>query len=65
MLSRCAPGSISELQTELLKNFMPLASIMLTVGIAMLQGARHEHMHALLKAAESINIEINIRELRK
>ena len=44
---------------------MPLASIMLTVGIAMLQGARHEHMHALLKAAESINIEINIRELRK
>ncbi len=31
----------------------------------MLQGARHEHMHALMKAAQSLNLEINIRELRK
>lgn len=31
----------------------------------MLQGARHEHMHALIKAASSLEIEIEIRELRK
>ena len=31
----------------------------------MLQGARHEHMHALFKAASSLEIEIEIRELRK
>jgi|TARA_B110000881_G_C18395792_1_gene423386 5'-phosphate synthase pdxT subunit len=31
----------------------------------MLQGARHEHMHALLKAAASLDLEIEIRELRK
>lgn len=38
---------------------------MLTVGIAMLQGARHEHMHSVLKAAEKLEIPIEIRELRK
>ena len=31
----------------------------------MLQGARHEHMHALTKAASSLEVEIEIRELRK
>ena len=31
----------------------------------MLQGARHEHMHALNKAASILNLEIEIRELRK
>ncbi len=44
---------------------MPLGCGMLTVGIAMLQGARHEHMYSILKAAERINTEIVIRELRK
>ncbi len=31
----------------------------------MLQGARHEHMQALQKAAQSMNLEIDIRQLRK
>ena len=31
----------------------------------MLQGARHEHMHALTNAASSLDIDIEIRELRK
>lgn len=44
---------------------MPVASIMLTIGLAMLQGARHEHMHSLFEAAESLELEIEIRELRK
>ena len=44
---------------------MPVASTMLTVGLAMLQGARHEHMHSLHKAAEALGLEIEIRELRK
>lgn len=38
---------------------------MLTIGLAMLQGARHEHMHALNRAARLLQIEIEIRELRK
>ena len=40
---------------------------MLTVGIAMLQGATrfHEHIFSVLKAAEILNLKINIRELRK
>ena len=38
---------------------------MLTVGLAMLQGARNEHMHALFKAAKILGLEIEIRELRK
>ena len=44
---------------------MPLGSYMLTVGIAMLQGARHQHMQSILRAAENIDTEIEIRELRK
>ena len=38
---------------------------MLTVGVAMLQGARHEHMYSLEKAAENLGLKITIRELRK
>ena len=38
---------------------------MLTIGLAMLQGARNEHMHALFKAAKFLDLEIEIRELRK
>ena len=38
---------------------------MLTVGVAMLQGARHEHMYSLIKAAQNLGMEISIRELRK
>ena len=38
---------------------------MLTVGIAMLQGARHEHIFSVLKAAEVLDLKINIQELRK
>ncbi len=38
---------------------------MLTVGVAMLQGARHEHMYSLGKAAENLGLKITIRELRK
>ena len=48
-----------------MKKCMPVASIMLTIGLAMLQGARHEHMHSLLQAAASLEVEIEIRELRK
>ena len=65
MLLRGALGSIIELQTVAVKNPVPLGRYMLTVGIAMLQGARHEHMHSILKAAERIDSEIEIRELRK
>ena len=38
---------------------------MLTIGVAMLQGARHEHMYSLRKAANHLGIDISIRELRK
>ena len=38
---------------------------MLTVGIAMLQGARHEHMHSIQKASQHLGVETTIRELRK
>ena len=41
------------------------ASDVLTIGLAMLQGARYEHKHALLRAAASLDLEIDIRELRK
>ena len=44
---------------------MPLDRYMLTVGIAMLQGARHEHMYSIMRAAENIDAEVEIRELRK
>jgi 5'-phosphate synthase pdxT subunit len=57
--------SISELQTVDMKKCPPVASNMLTIGLAMLQGARHEHMHSLFQAAKSLEVEIEIRELRK
>ena len=38
---------------------------MLTIGLAMLQGARREHIHALQRAAALLEVEIEIRELRK
>ena len=65
MLLRGALGSISELQTVAVKNSMPLDCYMLTVGIAMLQGARHEHMYSIMRAAKIIDAEVEIRELRK
>ncbi len=39
--------------------------IMLRIGLAMLQGARHEHAEALKHAAEEMDLEIEIVELRK
>ena len=47
------------------KNLIDLGLNMLTIGVAMLQGARHEHMYSLRKAANHLGIEISIRELRK
>ena len=41
------------------------ASDVLTIGLAMLLGARYEHKHALLRAAACLDLEIDIRELRK
>jgi len=38
---------------------------MLRIGLAMLQGARHEHAEALLNASEELGIEVEIIELRK
>ena len=38
---------------------------MVRIGLAMLQGARHEHAEALLNASEELGIEIEIIELRK
>lgn len=38
---------------------------MLVIGVAMLQGARHEHIHSLTSAAKELNLEVSIRELRK
>ena len=38
---------------------------MLTIGLAMLQGARHEHAEALRGAAAELSLDIEIRELRK
>ncbi len=38
---------------------------MLTVGVAMLQGARNEHMFSLTKASENLGLNITIRPLRK
>ena len=35
------------------------------VGIAMLQGARHEHLEALQNAADSIEVPIEVVQLRK
>ena len=38
---------------------------MLRIGLAMLQGARHEHIEALMHASKEVGIEIEIVELRK
>ena len=38
---------------------------MLRIGVAMLQGARHEHIEALIHASKEVDIEIEIVELRK
>lgn len=38
---------------------------MLVIGVAMLQGARHEHIHSLILSAKELDLEISIRELRK
>lgn len=37
---------------------------MLRIGLVMLQGARHAHLHALNEAAKDIQIEVEIFELR-
>tara|TARA_B100001540_G_scaffold87269_1_gene78777 strand:- start:966 stop:1568 length:603 start_codon:yes stop_codon:yes gene_type:complete len=37
---------------------------MLRIGLVMLQGARHAHLHALNKAAKDLQIEVEIFELR-
>tara|TARA_B110000116_G_C16703574_1_gene521018 strand:+ start:521 stop:1162 length:642 start_codon:yes stop_codon:yes gene_type:complete len=39
--------------------------VVLRIGLVMLQGARHVHMAALHDAAKSVDIEIEIHELRK
>lgn len=38
---------------------------MLRIGLAMLQGARHEHIEALMHASMEVGIDIEIVELRK
>lgn len=38
---------------------------MLVIGVAMLQGSRHEHMHSLQQSSNLLGFEITIRELRK
>mgnify|MGYP006212469333 CR=1 FL=1 len=38
---------------------------MVRIGIAMLQGARHEHCEAIQNAAMEMNVEIEVIELRK
>ena len=40
------------------------ASTMLSVGIAMIQGARHEHGQAVQQAAEELGLEIDIIYLK-
>jgi len=37
---------------------------MLRIGLVMLQGARHAHLHALKEAAKDLQIEVEIFELR-
>ncbi len=39
-------------------------SIMVVIGIAMLQGARHAHINAIQKAAKELSMDIEIVELR-
>lgn len=38
---------------------------MLTIGLAMLQGSRHEHRHSVRRGAAELGIEVEVRELRK
>ena len=38
---------------------------MIRIGVAMLQGARHEHKEALIATAKELNVEIEIVELRR
>ena len=38
---------------------------MLRVGLAMLQGARHEHAEALRGAAKELGVEVDIVECRR
>ena len=38
---------------------------MVRVGLAMLQGARHEHIEALQGAAAELSIELEVVELRR
>ncbi len=38
---------------------------MIRIGLVMLQGARHVHIEALNKAAEALDLNIEIQELRK
>ena len=38
---------------------------MIRIGVAMLQGARHEHKEALIATAKELQVEIEIVELRR
>jgi glutamine amidotransferase PdxT len=38
---------------------------MIRIGVAMLQGARHEHKEALIATAKELAVEIEIIELRR
>ena len=38
---------------------------MIKIGVAMLQGARHEHKEALIATAKELAVEIEIIELRR
>ena len=38
---------------------------MIRIGVAMLQGARHEHKEALIATAKELSVEIEIVELRR
>jgi 5'-phosphate synthase pdxT subunit len=40
-------------------------TVVLRIGLVMLQGARHVHIAALQRAAKECNIEIEVHELRK
>ena len=43
----------------------PFGSTMVRVGLAMLQGARHEHIEALQGAALELGITVEVVELRR
>ena len=59
-----AHTTIIELPTESVNNLIHLEDNMLTVGVAMLQGARHEHM-ACSERMKKLGLRVKIRELRK